>query len=71
MYPQQYTTETTKVLFATSYLKKTVLEWFKQGILEDNLDLAPVWCHSWAEFAEELKTYFRPANPVGSAKIEL
>ena len=64
-------TDTTKVLFAISHLKKMVLEWFKQGILEDNLDLALVWCHSWVEFAEELKTYFGPANPVGLAEIEL
>ncbi len=54
-----------------SYLKKMVVEWFKQSILEDDLNLALVWCHSWAEFAKELKTHFGPANPVGSAKIEL
>ena len=63
--------DTTKVFFMISYLKKTVLEWFKQGILEDDLSLAPAWHHSWAEFAKELKTHFGPANPVGLAKIEL
>src|SRR5258706_11291709 len=70
-YPQQYATDTAKVFFAISYLKKMVLEWFKQGILEDDLSLTLVWCHSWAEFAKELKTHFGPANPVGSAEIEL
>ena len=64
-------TDTAKVLFATSYLKKMALEWFEQGTLEDDLDLAPVWHHSWMEFSEELKTYFGPANPVGLAEIEL
>jgi len=54
-----------------SYLKKTVLEWFEQGILEDDLSLTLAWCHSWAEFTKELKTHFGPANPVGLAKIEL
>ena len=48
-----------------------MLEWFKQGILEDDLSLTPAWHHSWAEFAKELKTHFGPANPVGLAKIEL
>ena len=70
-YLQQYATDTAKVFFAISYLKKMVLEWFEQGILEDDLSLTPAWCHSWVEFAKELKTHFGPANPVGSAKIEL
>ncbi len=70
-YLQQYATDTAKVFFTISYLKKTALEWFKQGILEDDLSLTLVWHHSWAEFAKELKTHFRPANPVGLAKIEL
>ena len=54
-----------------SYLKKMALEWFEQGILEDDLSLTPVWHHSWAEFAKELKTHFGPANSVGLAEIEL
>src|SRR5258708_31727660 len=70
-YPQQYATDTAKVFFMISYLKKMVLEWFKQGILEDDLSLTPAWRHSWAEFAKELKTHFGPANPVGSPEIEL
>src|SRR5258705_7998559 len=70
-YLQQYATDTTKVFFTINYLKKMALEWFEQGILEDDLSLTLVWCHSWVEFAKELKTHFGPANPVGSAKIEL
>src|SRR5258708_39293690 len=31
-YPQQYATDTAKVFFAISYLKKMVLEWYAQGI---------------------------------------
>ena len=71
LYPHQYATDTAKVFFATSYLKKTALEWFAQGILENDLDLALAWRHSWKEFAKELETYFGPANPVGAAEIEL
>ena len=70
-YPHQYLTDTTKVFFAISYLKKMALEWFKQGVLEDNQNITPVWYHSWAEFARKLKTHFGPANPVGLAEIEL
>src|SRR5260221_10166171 len=47
------------------------LEWFKQGILEDDPSLTPAWRNSWTEFAKELRTHFGPANPVGSAEIEL
>jgi len=70
-YPQQYSTDATKVFFAISYLKKMALEWFEQGVLEDNPSLTPAWRNSWMEFTKELRTHFRPANPVGSAKIEL
>src|SRR5258708_21332213 len=35
-YLHQYLTDTAKVFFTISYLKKTVLEWFKQGMLEDD-----------------------------------
>ncbi len=54
-----------------SYLKKLVLEWFKQGIIEDNLRLVPVWKSSWPEFVNKLRTYFGPANLMGAAKSEL
>src|SRR6266436_6880918 len=70
-YLHQYLTDTTKVFFAISYLKKMALEWFKQGVLEDNPEFTLAWCHSWVEFIKELRTHFRPTNPVGSAKIEL
>ena len=63
--------DTAKVFFAISYLKKMALEWFKWGILEDNLSLTLAWHHSWVEFSKELKIHFGPANPVGSAEIKL
>src|SRR5258707_9915114 len=63
--------DTTKVFFAISYLKKTALEWFEQGVLEDDPSLTLAWRNSWTEFAKELRTHFGPANPVGSAEIEL
>src|SRR5260221_12606501 len=63
--------DATKVFFAISYLKKMALEWFEQGVLEDDPSLTLAWCNIWTEFAKELRTHFRLANPVGSAKIEL
>src|SRR5258707_13485399 len=41
------------------------------SVLEDNPSLTPAWCNSWTEFAKELRTHFRTANPVASAEIEL
>ena len=35
--PQNFPTESSKIFFAISYLKKAALEWFEQGILEDAL----------------------------------
>src|SRR5258705_242487 len=70
-HPQNFTSESAKVCFAISYLKKMALEWFEQGILEDNLSQAPGWKSSWTEFVKELWTHFRPANPTGAAEAEL
>src|SRR5258707_5686347 len=70
-HPQNFTSESAKVFFAISYLKKSALEWFEQGILEDEQTQALEWRSSWTEFVKELRTYFRPANPTGTAEAEL
>src|SRR5258708_6999823 len=70
-HPQNFTSESAKVCFAISYLKKTALEWFEQGILEDDPSQAPRWKSSWMEFVKELQTHFGPANPTGAAEVEL
>src|SRR5258705_11707178 len=70
-HPQNFTSESAKVCFAISYLKKMALEWFKQGILEDDPTQAPGWKSSWMEFIKELHTHFRPTNPTGVAEAEL
>ena len=53
-YPQQYATDSAKVCFAMSYLKKSALEWFENGIMETNLRLALVWRSNWGEYIKEL-----------------
>src|SRR5258708_7907024 len=40
-HPQNFTSEAAKVCFEISYQKKTALEWFEQGILEDHPSQAP------------------------------
>ncbi len=70
-HPQNFTSESAKVFFTISYLNKLALEWFKQGILEDNLTQALEWKSSWTEFIKELWTHFRPTNPTGAVEAEL
>ena len=70
-HPQNFTSESAKVFFAISYLKKLALEWFEQGILEDDSTQAPEWKSSWMEFIKELQTHFGPTNPIGTAEVEL
>src|SRR5258706_4364 len=62
-YPQHYASNSSKVFFAISYLKKSVLEWFKIGVMESDPRLAPTWCASWPEFLSEIHTHFGPSNP--------
>src|SRR5258706_2954233 len=70
-HPQNFTSESAKVFFTISYLKKLALEWFEQGILEDDLTQALEWRASWTEFVKELRTHFGPTNPIGTAEAEL
>src|SRR5258707_13315777 len=70
-HPQNFTSDAAKVFFAISYLKKSALEWFEQGILEADLTQAPDWRSSWMEFVKELHTHFSPTNPPGAAEVEL
>ena len=60
-----------KVCFVISYLKRSALEWFEQGMLEDDPRFTPAWKSNWPEFVNELWTHFSPANPTGAAEAEL
>ena len=70
-YPQHYASDSSKVFFAISYLKKSTLEWFEIGVMEINPRLAPAWHSSWPEFISEIHMHFGPSNPTGTAEIEL
>src|SRR6266436_2184955 len=71
LYPQHYASDSLKVFFAISYLKKSTLEWFKIGVMEINPRLAPAWCSSWPEFISEIHIHFGPLNLTRTAEIEL
>src|SRR5260370_40565160 len=70
-YPQHYASDSSKVFFAISYLKKSTLEWFEIGVMESNPRLAPTWHASWPNFLSEIHTHFGPSNPTGTVEIEL
>src|SRR5258705_4236225 len=70
-YPQHYASNSSKVFFTISYLKKSMLEWFEIGVMESDPRLAPTWHASWPEFLSEIRTHFGPLNPTGTVEIEL
>src|SRR5258708_28451565 len=70
-YPQHYTSDSSKVFFMISYLKKSALEWFKIGVMESDPRLAPTWCASWPEFLSEICTHFGLSNPTRTVEIQL
>src|SRR5258708_22103305 len=70
-YPQHYGSNSSKVFFTISYLKKSMLEWFKIGVMESDPRLALTWHASWPEFLSKICTHFGPSNPTGTPQIEL
>src|SRR5258707_13922704 len=46
-YPQHYASDSSKVFFVISNLKKSTLEWFKIGVMENDPRLALTWHASW------------------------
>src|SRR5258708_3545750 len=71
LYPQHYTSNSSKVFFVISYLKKSTLEWFEIGVMEINPRLALSWHSNWPDFIAKIHTHFGPSNPTGMVEIEL
>src|SRR5260370_21642499 len=69
--PQDFPTESSRVFFTISYLKKVALEWFEQGVLEEDPRRTPLWRENWAEFLKDLWTHFGPTNLTGAVEVEL
>src|SRR5260370_18314838 len=57
-YPQQLSSDKSKVFFSISHMKKMALEWFEQGAMENDLIDAPLWWFSWKGFIIKLCTNF-------------
>ena len=51
-----------------SYLKDTVLDWFKLSLTSSE---SPPWLNDYSNFIGELKNNFRPHNPKGEAEADL
>ena len=66
--PRAFQTDTSKVNYAISYLKGTMLDWFKPGLMSDDpLD----WISNYSKFTSKLKHNFGPHDPKGDAENEL
>ena len=66
--PWVFWTNASKVNYTISYLKGTVLDWFKPGLMSDDpLD----WISNYSKFTSKFKCNFRPHNPKGDAENEL
>jgi hypothetical protein len=70
--PCTFNTDRAKVIFAQSYLKGMVLDWFEPNLLMgQNLLFCPLWMNDYLELIHKLQTNFRPHDPVGEAKHQL
>src|SRR5258705_3000736 len=68
---KHYASNSSKVFFVISYLKKSMLDWFEIGVMEIDPRLAPSWHSNWPDFIAEICTHFGPSNPTGMAEIKL
>ena len=66
--PDAFSTDSAKVTFALSYLRGTVLDWFKPSLTSS---LNPAWLDDYSDFVSELRKNFRPHDPKGEAEADL
>ena len=66
--PDAFTSNSDKVTFALSYLKGTVLDWFKPSLTSGK---SPPWLNDYSDFVGELKNNFGPHDPEGEAEADL
>ena len=67
-HPDAFTSDSDKVTFALSYLKGTVLDWFKLSLTSGE---SPPWLDNYSDFVRELKNNFGPHDPEGEAEADL
>ena len=67
-HPDAFTSNNDKVTFVLSYLKGTMLDWFKPSLTSGK---SPPWLDDYSNFIGELKNNFGPHDPEGKAKANL
>ena len=67
-HPDAFTSNNDKVTFVLSYLKGTMLDWFKPSLTSGE---SPPWLDDYSNFIGELKNNFGPHDPEGKAKANL
>ena len=67
-HPDTFYTDIAKVTFTLSYLKGTVLDWFKP-LLTSGLN--PAWLDDYSNFVSELRKNFGPHDPEGKGEANL
>jgi hypothetical protein len=66
--PAQFTSETTKVNYALTFLSDTPLRWFQTALDQaDMYGIMHAWLDDFDEFSRELRTNFGTADPIGEA----
>ena len=63
-----FSSDSAKVTFALSYLKGTMLDWFKLSLTSGK---SPPWLDDYFDFIVELKNNFGPHGPEGEAEVDL
>ena len=63
-----FSSDSTKVTFTLSYLKGTVLDWFKPSLTSGE---SPSWLDDYPDFIVDLKNNFRLHDPEGKAEADL
>lgn len=69
--PKTFSTEEKKVMYAMSYLRGTVLQYFEPYLLESDTDFPPTFMTDYSAFQQELRINFGPYNAIGAAEHEL
>jgi hypothetical protein len=68
--PRSFDTDRAKVLYAQSFLKGTVLDWFEPDLLNGQ-GFRPRWVDNYEAFVFELESNFGPYDPEGEAEDRL
>jgi hypothetical protein len=69
--PQDYPSDSDKIIFMISYLRGSAAEWFEVPPFMDEDAPVPEWDGNYPVFVQELQTAFGPFDPVGDAEDDI